>query len=44
MAKETIQTAPLEKGDLVAIMKTTNGTMKIKLFNKIVPNTVNNFV
>jgi len=24
MAKETIQTAPLEKGDLVATMKTTN--------------------
>jgi len=44
MAKKTIQTAPLEKGDLVATMKTTNGTMKIKLFNKIVPNTVNNFV
>lgn len=44
MVKKTIQTAPLEKGDLVAIIKTTNGTMKIKLFNKIVPNTVNNFV
>ena len=43
MAKETIQTSPLEKGDLVATMKTTNWTMKIKLFNKIVPNTVNNF-
>jgi len=24
MAKKTLQTAPLEKGDLVAIMKTTN--------------------
>ena len=44
MSKKNIQTAPLEKGDLVAIMKTTNGTLKIKLFNKIVPNTVNNFV
>jgi hypothetical protein len=44
MAKEIIQTASLEEGDLVATMKTTNGTLKIKLFNKIVPNTVNNFV
>ncbi|MDQ7009869.1 MAG: peptidylprolyl isomerase [Candidatus Gracilibacteria bacterium] len=42
--KENIQTAPLQEGDLVATMKTTNGTIKIKLFNKIVPNTVNNFV
>jgi hypothetical protein len=45
MAKtENIQKAPLQEGDLVATMKTTNGTIKIKLFNKIVPNTVNNFV
>ena len=44
MAKtENIQKAGLEEGDLVATMKTTNGTIKIKLFNKIVPNTVNNF-
>ena len=43
MTKENIQTAPLQEGDLVATMKTTNGTLKIKLFNKIVPNTVNNF-
>jgi hypothetical protein len=44
MNKENIQTAPLQEGDLVATMKTTNGTLKIKLFNRIVPNTVNNFV
>ncbi len=44
MGKENIQTSALEKGDLVATMKTTNGTLKIKLFNTIVPNTVNNFV
>jgi peptidyl-prolyl cis-trans isomerase A (cyclophilin A) len=44
MTKENIQTAPLQEGDLVATMKTTNGTLKIKLFNRIVPNTVNNFV
>jgi len=44
MTNKNIQKAPLEKGDLVAIMKTTNGTIKIKLFNKLVPNTVNNFV
>ncbi len=43
MTNKNIQKAPLEKGDLVATMKTTNGTIKIKLFNKIVPNTVNNF-
>ena len=42
--KENVQTAPLKEGDLVATMKTTNGTIKIKLFNDIVPNTVNNFV
>lgn len=40
---ENIQKTALEEGDLVATMKTTNGTIKIKLFNKIVPNTVNNF-
>ena len=44
MIQENIQKAPLQEGDYVAIMKTTNGTIKIKLFNKIVPNTVNNFV
>jgi uncharacterized membrane protein len=44
MAKtEKIQKAGLQEGDLVATMKTTNGTIKIKLFNNIVPNTVNNF-
>ena len=42
--KENIQTAPLKAGDLVAIMKTTNGTIKIKLFKDLVPNTVNNFI
>ncbi len=44
MAKESMQTAALQDGDIVATMKTTNGTMKIKLFQKEVPNTVNNFI
>ncbi len=43
MDKKNIQTSSLKKWDLVSIMKTTNGIIKIKLFNKIVPNTVNNF-
>ncbi len=42
--KETLQTAALQDGDIVATMKTTNGTMKIKLFQKEVPHTVNNFI
>jgi len=31
--KENVQNAPLKAGDLVATMKTTNGTIKIKLFH-----------
>jgi peptidyl-prolyl cis-trans isomerase B (cyclophilin B) len=42
--KETLQTAKLQNGDIVATMKTTNGTIKIKLFQKEVPHTVNNFI
>lgn len=41
--KETYQTTPLQDGDLVATIKTTNGTMKVKLFADEVPSTVNNF-
>jgi len=33
-----------ENGDLVAVMKTTNWTMKIRLFVKDVPSVVNNFI
>ena len=42
--KESMQTSALQNGDIVASMKTTNGTMKIKLFQKEVPHTVNNFI
>ncbi len=33
-----------KNGDLVAVMKTTNWTMKIRLFVKDVPSVVNNFI
>ena len=39
-----IQTKWLENWDKVAVMKTTNGTIKIKLFQDLVPMTVNNFI
>lgn len=39
-----IQTKPLENWDVVAVMKTTNGTMKIKLFTNLVPVTTTNFI
>ncbi|MDP2090900.1 MAG: peptidylprolyl isomerase [Candidatus Gracilibacteria bacterium] len=39
-----IQTKALENGDVVAIMKTTNGTMTIKLFTDLVPVTTTNFI
>ena len=42
--KELLQTATLQDWDIVATMKTTNGTIKIKLFQKEVPHTVNNFL
>lgn len=38
------QTSKLENWDLVAIMTTTNWTIKIKLFPKDVPSVVNNFI
>lgn len=41
--KDTLQTSPLKDGDLVATIKTTNGTIKVKLFKNEVPWTVNNF-
>jgi len=41
--KDTLQNAPLKDGDLVATIKTTNGTIKVKLFQNEVPSTVNNF-
>lgn len=40
----TFQTEKPQDGDLVAIMKTTNGTMKIRLFRAEVPSVVNNFI
>lgn len=39
-----IQTQPLQNGDIAAVMKTTNGTMTIKLFTKEVPKTTLNFM
>lgn len=38
------QTDKPQNGDLVAIMKTTNGTMKFRLFPELAPKTVMNFV
>jgi len=40
----TFQTKPLENWDIVAVMKTTNGTITIKLFTDIVPVTTTNFI
>ena len=40
----SIQTAVPVAGDLIAIMHTNMGDIKIKLFEKEVPNTVKNFV
>jgi cyclophilin family peptidyl-prolyl cis-trans isomerase/FKBP-type peptidyl-prolyl cis-trans isomerase 2 len=42
--KMWIQTEWLQNGDKVAVMKTTNGTIKIKLFTNIVPKTTTNFI
>ncbi len=42
--KEKKQTAPLQEWDKFAIIKTTNGTIKVKLFKKQAPHTVNNFM
>jgi cyclophilin family peptidyl-prolyl cis-trans isomerase/FKBP-type peptidyl-prolyl cis-trans isomerase 2 len=38
------QTEGLQNGDIAAVMKTTNGTMTIKLFTKEVPKTTLNFM
>lgn len=38
------QEARLENGDIVAVMKTTNGTMTIKLFTQEAPKTTLNFM
>jgi len=38
------QTKKLEDGDIVAVMKTTNGTIQIKLFTEDVPKTTLNFM
>jgi cyclophilin family peptidyl-prolyl cis-trans isomerase len=39
-----IQTQGLQNGDIVAVMKTTNGTIKLKVFTDLVPNTTTNFI
>ena len=38
------QEARLENGDIAAVMKTTNGTMTIKLFTEQAPKTTLNFM
>jgi cyclophilin family peptidyl-prolyl cis-trans isomerase len=38
------QTAALQDGDKVVVMKTTNGTMTIKMFTKEAPKTALNFM
>ena len=38
------QTEGLQDGDVVAVMKTTNGTIKVKLFTKDTPITTTNFI
>ena len=40
----SFQTSAPQKGDLVAIMHTNMGDIKIKLFPEQVPKTVKNFV
>lgn len=44
MAKNDYQLAQIKKWDIVAVMKTTNWTMKIKLFSKDAPLAVTNFI
>ena len=39
-----IQTQGLQNGDTVAVMKTSNGTMQIKLFVNETPKTTTNFI
>lgn len=38
------QTSPLQDGDKVVVMKTTNGTLTIKIFTKQAPKTALNFM
>lgn len=42
--KTSYQTEAPKSWDIIAIMKTTNGTIKIKLFPEDVPSVVNNFI
>ncbi len=42
--KTNYQTQAPKSWDIIAVMKTTNGTIKIKLFIKDVPSVVNNFI
>jgi cyclophilin family peptidyl-prolyl cis-trans isomerase len=39
-----MQTEKLKDGDTVAVMTTSNGTIKIKLFPELAPKTVLNFM
>lgn len=41
---KNIQTQGLVNGDIVAVMKTTNGTIQLKLFTDLVPETTTNFI
>ena len=41
---DSIQTKWLENGDIVAVMKTSTWTIKIKLFTTLVPETTTNFI
>jgi peptidyl-prolyl cis-trans isomerase B (cyclophilin B) len=40
----SIQTQGLQEGDIAAVMKTTNGTITLKLFTNLVPKTTTNFI
>lgn len=40
----SIQTQGLQEGDIAAVMKTTNGTITLKLFTDLVPKTTTNFI
>jgi cyclophilin family peptidyl-prolyl cis-trans isomerase len=39
-----IQTEGLKENDIVAVMKTTNGIIKIKMFTQLTPITTTNFL
>jgi cyclophilin family peptidyl-prolyl cis-trans isomerase len=38
------QTSKLENGDIAVVIKTTNGTMTVKLFTQQAPKTALNFM